>query len=79
MSFHCESLLSDVECKQAHTYWIRRVVGMQYCKDVIVAEKSAVLLGKYGNEEAANTLRGKTLHNCYIYYLHMVICSLSNI
>lgn len=67
MSFHCEGLLSDAECKEACSrIWLNRVIIMQYCKDVVVAEKSAVLLEKYSSKEAATTLRGKTLHNCSI-------------
>ena len=61
-SFHSEGLLSDDECKKACNNWIRNVIEMQYCKDAVIAEDSAVLLGKNGNEEAANILRGRTLY-----------------
>ena len=61
MSFHCEGLLSDAECKEAcDKNWVRRVIEMQYCKAVDIAENSIALLVKYSSEEAANALRGKT-------------------
>ena len=60
-SFHSEGLLSDDECRKACKNWIRSVIEMQYCKDAVIAEDSAVLLEKSGNEEAATTLRGRTL------------------